>query len=302
MLKTFYSLGYNLANELDVQIKLLRINQREYHSNDLISEFFNISSWWTPSMPTNIECRLLVKSTEIRSDCCLSKNDELFLTLYSYCPGTKLQHHGKPILITGTEDIEVSLEIPSNEIAEYLNFYAVITARFDESHSRKVGAPFISNSRLLTKVWKIYLSGSSTQANVVCLDFSKDLTRAKSIWQIKINDSSDLDSWITTQHSSVLRIEVNELYEDYIQQPHFQVLMMTDLVMLALDKAIIDDERLMFLQSDSIAEGSWAKFIKSMYQNIFTVGQIGVKQRWREEQDQIRARVQHLMSGNLEIK
>lgn len=302
MPKTFYSLGYNQANELDVQVQLLKINDHEYRPDDLNHELFNISSWWTPSMSTNLVCKFLVKMKEVRSDCCLGKSDEIFLTLYSYCPGTKLQHHGTPILVGDVEEVEASLEIPPTEIAEYINLYAVLTARFDETTSRAVGAPVLSNSRLLTKTWKIYLSGSNTQANVICLDFAKDQARAKSMWQIKINDTTDLDSWITTQHSNVLRIEVNKLYEDYIQQSTFQVLMMTDLVMLALDKAINDEEKLMFLQNDSMAEGSWARFVKSMYQNIFSVGQIGVKQRWREEQDSIRSRVQHLMFGNLEMK
>jgi hypothetical protein len=39
-----------------------------------------------------------------------------------------------------------------------------------------------------------------------------------------------------------------------------------------------------------------------MYQSVFTIGQIGVKQKWIEEQDRIRTRVQHLMSSILEIK
>jgi hypothetical protein len=78
--------------------------------------------------------------------------------------------------------------------------------------------------------------------------------------------------------------------------------MMTDLVMLALDNAINDDEKFDFLQNDALADGSWARFVKSMYQGVFTVGQIGVKQKWIEEQDRIRSRVQHLMSSILEIK
>jgi hypothetical protein len=95
---------------------------------------------------------------------------------------------------------------------------------------------------------------------------------------------------------------VNEIHEDFIQQPHFQIPMMTDLVMLALDNAINDDEKFDFLQNDALADGTWARFVKYMYQSVFTVGQIGVKQKWIEEQDRIRTRVQHLMSSNLEIK
>ena len=302
MPKNFYSLGYNTASELDLKMVSLNINDREYHAVDFDSDELNLSSWWTPSMPTNIRCKFAIKLSEIREDCCLSKNDELFLTLYSYCSSNKLQHHGKPVPVNNEIDVEANLIIPQSEIAGDLNLIALLTTRFDDTSTRKIGAPVISNSRLLIKTWKIYLSGSRTQANVVCLDFSSDPSRAKAMWQIKINDNIDMDSWMTTQHSSVLRIEVNKIYEDYIQQPQFQVPMMTDLVMLALNNAISDDDRLTYLQNDDIAEGSWAKFVKSMFQNIFSPGQISIKQKWKEEQDQIRTRVQHLMSSNLEIR
>jgi hypothetical protein len=252
-------------------------------------------------MATDITAKFQIRFGEIVSDCALTKDDQLFLTLYSYCPGTKLQHHGKPVLMN-SEVVEISLNIPANELSDDLTLHAVITTRFDEKGARKVGAPHISNSRLLTKTWKIYLSGSRTQANVVFLDFSKDSSRTKSLWQIWINDNIDMDSWLTAQHSNILRIEVNELHKDFIQQPHFQIPLMTDVVMLALDNSINDDEKLNYLQNDSMAEGSWAKFVKSMFQNVFMTGQIGIKQKWIEEQARIRARVQHLMSSNLEIK
>ena len=212
-----------------------------------------------------------------------------------------MQHHCKPVLID-SEEIDISLNIPANELSDDLTLHAIITTRFDEKGTRKVGAPHVSNSRLLTKTWKIYLSGSRTQGNVVFLDFSKDSNRSKSLWQIRINENIDMDSWLTAQHSNILRIEVNELHKEFIQQPHFQIPLMTDMVMLALDNAINDEEKLSYLQSDSLPEGSWAKFVKSMFQSVFMSGQIGIKQKWIEEQAHIRARVQHLMSGNLEIK
>jgi hypothetical protein len=252
-------------------------------------------------MTTDISAKFRVRYGEIVSDCALAKDDELFLTLYSYCPGTKLQHHGKPVLIN-SEEIDISLNIPANELSDDLTLHAIVTTRFDEKGLRKIGAPHVSNSRLLTKTWKIYLSGSRTQGNVVFLDFSKDLNKSKALWQIRINENIDMDSWLTAQHSNILRIEVNELHKEFIQQPHFQIPLMTDMVMLALDNAINDDEKLNYLQNDSMPEGSWAKFVKSMFQSVFMTGQIGIKQKWIEEQAHIRARVQHLMSGNLEIK
>jgi hypothetical protein len=77
---------------------------------------------------------------------------------------------------------------------------------------------------------------------------------------------------------------------------------MTDLVMLALDNAIKDDDKRNFLQNDLMAEGSWANFVRSQFKQLFPVGQIGLKQKWYDEQDRIRTRVQHLMSGNLDIQ
>jgi hypothetical protein len=301
MPKTFYSLGYNLADIHDLKMTHMSINSHDYPSEDFDSEYFNLTSWWTNSMATDINVKFQIRSGEIISDCALSKDDQLFLTLYSYCPGTKLQHHGKPVLINADE-VEISLSIPSNELSDDITLHAVITTRFDEKGDRRVGAPHISNSRLLTKSWKIYLSGSRTQGNVVFLDFSKDSSKSNALWQIRINENIDMDSWLMAQHSNILRIEVNELHKEFIQQQHFQIPLMTDLVMLALDNAINDEEKLDYLQSDSMPEGSWAKFVKSMFQNVFTTGQIGIKQKWIEEQARIRTRVQHLMSGNLEIK
>jgi hypothetical protein len=279
----------------------MSINNHDYPSEDFDNEYFNVTSWWTNSMTTDISAKFRVRYGEIVSDCALAKDDELFLTLYSYCPGTKLQHHGKPVLIN-SEEIDISLNIPANELSDDLTLHAIVTTRFDEKGLRKIGAPHVSNSRLLTKTWKIYLSGSRTQGNVVFLDFSKDLNKSKALWQIRINENIDMDSWLTAQHSNILRIEVNELHKEFIQQPHFQIPLMTDMVMLALDNAINDDEKLNYLQNDSMPEGSWAKFVKSMFQSVFMTGQIGIKQKWIEEQAHIRARVQHLMSGNLEIK
>ena len=301
MPKTFFSLGYSLADPMDLQMATVKINNHEYSPEDLDSETFNLTSWWTPSMQTDIAIKFKVRIDEIYTDCALSKSDALFLTLYSYCPGTKLQHQAKPVAIVDDE-VEIELSIPGNELADDLTLNAVITSNFIEGSERKVGAPQLSNSRLLTKSWKFFLSGSRTQANVVFLDFSQDPSRAKALWQIKISDNIDFESWLNSQHSNILRIEVNKLHEDFIQQPHFQIPMMTDLVMLALDNAINDDDKFDFLQNDALAEGSWARFVKSMYQSVFAIGQIGVKQKWIEEQDRIRSRVQHLMSSNLEIK
>lgn len=301
MAKNFYSLGYNLADPIDLALNALKVNSHDYPSTDYDSELINISSWWTPTMSTEIECRFKINQAEIRLQSALGNEDVLYLSMFTYCPSTKIQHQTKPIPIS-SDSVEVSLVIPENEIAEDLTLHSVITTQFNEENERKIGAPTLSNSRLITKSWKIYLSGSRTQANVVSTDFSKDTRLSKAMWQIKINPSVDIDSWLVAQHSSVLRIQINKKYEDFIHTPFFQIPMMTDLVMLALDGAISDPDKLAFLQSDASAQGSWAKFVKSMYLQIFNQGQLGVKEKWSDEKDYYRARIQHLMSSNLEIK
>ena len=301
MAKNFYSLGYNLADQFCMSITNLSVNGREYPSENYDEEVLNLTSWWTPSTSTDVSVRLALKRSEIVTDCSLNAQDEIFVSLYSYCSGTKLQHHGQAKLLV-SNDIDLDLNIPPFELAEEIDLHAMITVRLDPSIERRLGAPAISNSRLLKKSWKIALAGSRTQANVVLLDFSKDPRTSKAMWNIKISDGYDMDSWLSAQHSSVLRIEVNRNYEDYIEQQQFKILLMTDIVILSLARAIEDDEKLAYLQNDGIAEGSWAQFVKTMYLSVFSIGELGIKQKWQDNQNEIRARVQHQMSENLELK
>ena len=301
MPRAFYSLGYNTADPFSIKLNEFYMNDHDYPSEFYDEAGFNISTWWTPTLETNIRAKFSVALDEIIEDCSLKKGDEVFLSLYSYCPSTKMQHRGTVELVNSNE-MEIHLQIPPCEIADELNLFATLTVRFDESKERKVGSPVISNSRLLSKSWKIFLSGSRTQANVITTDFSLNSQISKALWNIKIREGYDMDTWLTAQHSSVLRIEMNKLYEDYINLPHFQVLLMTDVVMLSLDRAIDDPEKLAFLQNDELSEGSWSKYLKTMYMSIFSTGEIGIKQKWHENQSEIRARVQNLMTKNLELQ
>ena len=301
MAKNFYSLGYNLADQFCMSMTNLSVSGREYPSENYDEEVLNLTSWWTPSTSTDVSVRLALKRSEIVTDCSLNSQDEIFVSLYSYCSGTKLQHHGQAKLLV-SNDIDLDLNIPPFELAEEIDLHAMITVRLDPAIERRLGAPTISNSRLLRKSWKIALAGSRTQANVVLLDFSKDPRTSKAMWNIKISDGYDMDSWLSAQHSSVLRIEVNRNYEDYIEQQQFKILLMTDIVILSLARAIADDEKLTYLQNDGIAEGSWAQFVKTMYLSVFSIGELGIKQKWQDNQNEIRARVQHQMSENLELK
>jgi hypothetical protein len=302
MPKLFYSLGYNIANSASLKLSALKINEHEYHFDNYEGQEFNLTSWWTPSMETNIFLKFNLEIDEIFADCLLDKDDKLHLVVYSYCPGTKLQHQSSNYAVDINE-IEATLVIPANELAEDMTLNAVLTTRFEDIERRKVGSPHVSNSKILMKSWKFLLAGSRTQANIVLQDFSQTPHRARAMWQIRIHENLDMDSWLQAQHSNILRIEVNRSYEDFIQQPLFQIPMMTDLVMLALDHAIRDDDKLDFLQTDSIPEstGTWARFVRTMYLNLFSTGQIGVRQKWVDEQDFMRTRIQNMMAANLEI-
>ena len=111
MPKTFYSLGYNLADFNDLKMTGIQINGHDYPSENYDDEYFNLTAWWTNSMKTEISAKFDIRISEMTADCALGKDDSLFLTLYSYCPGTKLQHHGKSVLIEGSE-LEAELTIP----------------------------------------------------------------------------------------------------------------------------------------------------------------------------------------------
>jgi hypothetical protein len=212
-----------------------------------------------------------------------------------------LLHETELVSITG-EQVVAKLTIPRWEISQSFDLHAAMICKFDRSTPRKTGAPVISNSKLIEKTWRFALSGSHTQANVLHDDFSKDAKNSQSIWKIHLEDPSDFETWIQAQHSSVLRIVVNQDLQDFVKQESVQALLMTDLVMIALQSVMEDDERLQYIQSGSYPEGTWVQFIKKYYDLVFIAHSFRVKEQWQNEQAEIRARVQHLMRMNLELK
>ena len=293
MPRQLYSLGYNLASESSLSVKLFSINGRSFDMDVPTWEQYNVTEWWLPTSQTTISLQIQLEIPEIYEDCELNPSDELFLVLHSYSTGTKMQHWGSPAKVGGSL-LEVELEIPANEWAEEAVLQLTLTVRFADSNARRMGSPALPNSRLLERDWKIQLSGSRTQGNVVIRDFSKDPRIANAIWNVKIDRRVEMDAWPTVQHSNVLRIEINKNFEEFVNQPQVQTLLLTDIIMLALGDAIDDDEKLEFIRSDSAANGSWVRFIKTVYGIVFSVGEIMVREKWHTEQQEIRARVQHL--------
>jgi hypothetical protein len=301
MSKNFFSLGYNLANPNTLLPQLITINNHEYSTELDSDEPINITAWWNIGDVTTIQALFNIDLENIRSECALSLKDEIYLTIYAYTSGTKLLHQGEIVPIKNGQ-VSANMTIPAFEMANVVDFHAAIICRFQSDTSRKIGAPVITNSKLLDKHWRFALSGSHTQANVLHDDFSKEPRTSNSIWKIQIDDPRELDTWLEAQHSSVLRILVNQDLQEFVKQESVQVLLMTDLVMSALQSAIENDERLSYLQSGSTPEGTWAQFIKTYYDQVFINHSFGVKDYWHSDQSEIRTRVQHLMHNNLEIR
>jgi hypothetical protein len=297
----YFSLGYNEPDSESLIPVTFRINGHEY-SNELgLQEQISLTKWWNPETITQIDCLFDIDIKEIFAQCNLNSSDELFLTVYSYSSGTKLMHQGEIIPIHDSQ-VAAQIIIPEFELAQSLDLYGAIICRFSTEFPRKVGAPFIQNSRLLKRSWRFSLAGSHTQVNVFYEDFSSDPMTSLSAWKIEIDDPQDYESWLLAQHSIVLKVVINQNLQDFVKQDGVQALLMTDLVLLALDSSIDDDERLSFLQSDSVPEGTWAQFLKKYFDLIFNRQHFGIREYWHSDQSEIRNRVQHLMRGNLELK
>lgn len=301
MSKAFVSLGYNLASEESLVATSILINDYEFADQLVNGESLNLSGWWSPTLPTKISGVFNVDSSQIYEDCHLNQGDQLFIELFTYCSGTKIQHHGEPIAILNRE-VSFVLDIPAEQIAGKIELFAVLLIRFENNLPRKMGSPIAPNSRLMERSWKFQLSGSHTQANVTLADFSLDPKIENSFWKIQIEDDLDFESWLEVQHSSVVKIVLNESYVEAFTQPEIQALLMTDLVLFSLENSLADDERLRFLQGAGDAEGSWAQYVKQMFNLIFSTGQIGIREYWRDSQSEIRTRIQHLMNMQLDMQ
>ena len=301
MNRNFFSLGYNLANPQSIIPRSISMNDHEYSAELENPDPINVTSWWNPEVVTKIDGLFDIQLEDIYADCSLNSSDEIYLAVYAYSPGTKLLHQGEIVPISDGQ-VSAGIIIPAFELANAVDFHAAIICRFPADSPRKVGAPVISNSKLAGKSWRFALSGSHTQVNVLNDDFSLDARTEHSIWKIHLEDTSDYDEWLIAQHSSVLRITVNQDLQEFVKQDHVQALLMTDLVMTALQSAIEDDERLLFLQSGFYPEGTWVQFIKKYFDLVFVNQTLGVRDYWHNEQPEIRSRIQHLMHGNLELK
>jgi len=65
MPKAFYSLGYNLADLNDLKMTAIQINGHDYPSENFDEEYFNLTSWWTNSMKTDISAKFEIRISEM---------------------------------------------------------------------------------------------------------------------------------------------------------------------------------------------------------------------------------------------
>jgi len=294
----FFSLGFNLASPESVSLKELSVNNRLFQLQEELDSWINISSWWQPIERTIISLKVEVDQEKIYKDCLLLRGDQVYLTMHSYCPGTRLQHKSDPKKISEPE-IVLQLDIPRSHWCDFSVLKVTVSASIGSDLLRVVGSPHVSHSKLLEKSVELQLSGQQTQGNVISTDFSNDRKISKALWKIVIDPSVDTQDWETVEHSRMLRVEINSKEESNFQDVGLQVLLLTDIIMASLDAVMQDEEKLQLVKTESVIGGSWLRFLRNAYGNLFSLGEPGVKEKWNQNQDSIRSRVQHLMMENI---
>ena len=298
---TFFSFGYNVPDLITFQHTSLVINGVDQNVLGELIDEFDLTSHWTSSLPINVSMGFQIDLLRIREAMGLSLQDKIRLQLHSYSSGTKLQHVGSSsIAIEGNN--HATLSVPAGEAAETLKLNATLVVELSPTGSRRIGAPVLNLSRIFTRTWNLKLSGAQSQANVVAVDFSNRSRWKKSLWRIQVKRLPDLDSWLLAQQSNVLRIEINKIYIELFVDPLFQVLLMTDIAVQALDEALQNDEISEFLSSNRDADGTWSIFVKSIFQSLFPEGGHLVKQKWKDNQEDLRTSIQSIVASGLELK
>jgi hypothetical protein len=302
-MNSFLSLGYNQAEDSRISLENLKVNGIDLPLLFNDSTEYNLSDWWTPSTETTLEASLAIDINGIYSDCLLLPTDILQITVHSYCVGTRIQHF-KTMLLPRVQYQDLTLTIPSGEWSKSTEISIIISAVIGQNElgDRAIGAPVINKSRLTAKKFRLRLSGSQTQGNVLVKDFEKSSSFANSIWRIFINDQLSIDEWMKVEHSQILRIEINEAFQDVINSKHFQVLMMTDVVLASLDTVFKNEEKLEHLRNYDFDSGSWVRYLKNCYSSVFENGELSVTQKWRENQLELRSRIQNIVSKNMEMR
>lgn len=295
----YQSLGYNQPSESSLTVSEIDLNGTVYDINDSSESEINLSNWWTPSKQTSITGLVRVNIADIYRDCNLDRDDVLELCVDTYCLGTRLRHKSKVYEVKNNE-VLYFLAIPDGEWNDSAVLTFSLSVNLNAKAIRKIGSPVVTKSILLKKDIRFQLAGQKTQGNVIVRDFSNDKKVSKALWKIQIDPTVGIDDWATVEHSRMLRVEINKNSESSMRDKNFQALLLVDIVMIALGASINDDEKLDLIRNENIAGGSWLRFLRSAFNNVFETDELSIRDKWNQNQSSIRARVQHVMMENVE--
>lgn len=295
----YQSLGYNQPSESSLTVSEIDLNGTVYDINDSSESEINLSNWWTPSKQTSITGLVRVNIADIYRDCNLDRDDVLELCVDTYCLGTRLRHKSKVYEVKNNEVLYL-LAIPDGEWNDSAVLTFSLSVNLNAKAIRKIGSPVVTKSILLKKDIRFQLAGQKTQGNVIVRDFSNDKKVSKALWKIQIDPTVGIDDWATVEHSRMLRVEINKNSESSMRDKNFQALLLVDIVMIALGASINDDEKLDLIRNENIAGGSWLRFLRSAFNNVFETDELSIRDKWNQNQSPIRARVQHVMMENVE--
>lgn len=295
----YQSLGYNQPSESVLNVSEIELNGTVYDINDSSESGINLSNWWTPSKQTSITGLVRVNIADIYRECNLDKEDVLELCVNTYCLGTSLRHKSKVYEVKNNE-VPYLLVVPEGEWNDSAVLSFSLSVNLNTKAIRKIGSPVVNKSILLKKDIRFQLAGQETQGNVIIRDFGNDKKVSKALWKIQIDPTVGIDDWATVEHSRMLRVEINKNSESSMRDKNFQAMLLADIVMISLGASINDDEKLDLIRNENIAGGSWLRFLRSAFNNVFETNELSVRDKWNQNQSSIRARVQHVMMENVE--
>jgi hypothetical protein len=295
----YQSLGYNQPSESTLNVSEIELNGTIYDTNEASESGINLSNWWTPSKLTSITGVVRINFDEVYRECNLDREDVLVLCVHTYSLGTRLRHKSKVYEVKGKE-ISYLLVIPEGEWNDSAILSFSLSVNLNTRAVRKIGSPVVNKSIILKKDIRIQLAGQETQGNVIIRDFSNDKKISKALWKIQIDPTVGIDDWATVEHSRMLRVEINKTSENSMHEKTFQAMLLADIVMIALGSSINDDEKLDLIRNENVIGGSWLRFLRSAFSNVFEPDELSVRDKWNQNQSAIRARVQHVMMENVE--
>jgi hypothetical protein len=294
------SKGYNELLTSDLEVKVVEVNG-EYHDPSLGS--IVLSSNWIADSSTNIQIFADIDLDRIKREFQFSEKDELTAVLRSYCKATTLQHFGQPVPLVDNI-VKLNLLIPPFEWAEQSNIKISIIHMAVDNYGFIPGKAILNKSRLYERSWSFVLSGSYSRSDVQSVAFGASDGKKNGLWEIIVSAPIEIDSWITVEQSSVIRIRVNEERVADIEIPQVEMLLKVDMIMSSLEAVFnadispgARDEIFEMMSIPPIGSGSWLRFLSNIFPIAFPQGSIGATQFWHSRKDEIRTRIQSYVSG-----